>query len=167
MVYSSSSATFCTATNSESVGVSEGWNIVEFSMNGVVAAGNFREDANGFYLCVNGLKENEYLIFDSFYGIYADDYQPDVEVEVKINSTDNLTALLGGEYKIPAYSATHGETGLECEITVKDAGGNVVEVNDDKFAVAALGAYTITYKVITAGYEGEASVTVNAKRVIF
>ena len=164
VVYSSSSATFCTATNSESVGVSEGWNIVEFSMNGVVAAGNFREDANGFYLCVNGLKENEYLIFDSFYGIYADDYQPDVEVEVRINSTDNLTALLGGEYKIPAYSATHGETGLECEITVKDAGGNVVEVNDDKFAVAALGAYTITYKVITAGYEGEASVTVNAKK---
>ena len=87
-----------------------------------------------------------------------------MEVEVRINSTDNLTALLGGEYKIPTYSATHGETGLECEITVKDAGGNVVEVNDDKFAVAALGAYTITYKVITAGYEGEASVTVNAKK---
>ena len=164
VVYSSSSATFCTATASESVGVSEGWNIVEFSMSGVVAAGNFREDANGFYLCVNGLKENEYLIFDSFYGVYADDYQPDVEVEVRINSIDNLTALLGGEYAIPTYSAMHGETGLECEITVKDAAGNVVEVNDDKFIVSSLGVYTITYKVITAGYEGEASVTVNCKK---
>lgn len=164
VVYSSSSATFCTATNSESMGVSEGWNIVELSMSGIVAAGNFREDANGFYLCVNGLKENEYLIFDSFYGIYSDDYQPDVEVDVTIDSIDDLTAILGSEYTIPSYSATHGGTELECEIIVKDAGGNVVEVNDGKFTVASLGAYTITYKVITAGYEGEASISVNAKK---
>ena len=164
VVYSSSSATFCTATNSESMGVSEGWNIVELSMSGIVAAGNFREDANGFYLCVNGLNENEYLIFDSFYGIYSDDYQPDVEVDVTIDSIDNLTAILGSEYTIPAYSATHGGTELECEIIVKDAGGNVIEVNDGKFTVASLGAYTITYKVITAGYEGEASINVNAKK---
>lgn len=164
VVYSSSSATFCTATNSESMGVSEGWNIVELSMSGIVAAGNFREDANGFYLCVNGLNENEYLIFDSFYGIYSDDYQPDVEVDVTIDSIDNLTAILGSEYTIPAYSATHGGTELECEIIVKDAGGNVIEVNNGKFTVASLGTYTITYKVITAGYEGEASVTVNCKK---
>ena len=164
VVYSSSSATFCTATNSESAGVTEGWNIVELSMSGIVAAGNFREDANGFYLCVNGLGENEYLIFDSFYGIYSDDYLPDVEVDVTIDSIDNLTAILGSEYMIPAYSVMHGETELECEIIVKDAGGNVVEVNDGKFTVASLGTYSITYKVITAGYEGEASVTVNCKK---
>ena len=164
VVYSSSSATFCTATNSESTGVTEGWNVVELSMSGIIAAGNFREDANGFYLCVNGLAENEYLIFDSFYGIYSDDYQPDVEVEVSIDSIDNLTAILGSEYLVPAYSATHGETELQCEIIVKDAAGNDVEVRAGKFTVASLGAYTITYKVSTPGYEGEASVTVNCKK---
>ena len=164
VVYSSSSATFGTATFSESVGVSEGWNIVELGMSAIVAAGNFREDANGFYLCVNGLGENEYLIFDSFYGIYADDYEPDVGVEVEIDSADGLTAIIGNEYALPAYKAEHDGKILECGIIVTDGAGNAVEIKDGKFAVSALGTYTITYKIITEGYEGENSISVIAKK---
>lgn len=164
VVYSSSSATFCTATASECIGVTEGWNVVEFNMAAIVAAGNFREDANGFYLCVNGLGGNEYLIFDSFFGIYDDDYEPAKVAELIIDSVSGLTAICGSEYVLPNCTAKYGDVELQYETAVKDSHGNVIEIKENKFAVTNVGTYIITYKITSEGYEGETAIEVNAKK---
>ena len=45
-----------------------------------------------------------------------------------------------------------------------DASGSAVTVTDGKFTANVLGLYTITYTIVSEGYEGEASVTVNCKK---
>ena len=90
---------------------------------------------------------------------------PPVAGELKIDSIDGLIALYGSEYTLPAYTAVdeNGDA-LTCSVTVIDANGLAVTVTDGKFTANVLGTYTITYTIVTAGYEGEASVTVNCKK---
>ena len=168
-MYATADAEITFANGSPRVALKTGWNIVEFSKDVLVAANSavaYAENANGLYLTIPSLAAGEYVIFDQFIGVYADDYM-ETEEETKeptmtVYGINGMMAVYGETFTLPACVVTdeNGET-VAYTVTVTDKDGNSVTVTDNKFTANVLGEYTVTYTA--EGFEAQ-TLTLNCKK---
>lgn len=171
-IYVSSDMILGTCVFNEYQELKRGWNIFELSMEGIKAAqessegGQYRTSV-GLYLCLQTAVSGEYMIFDRFAGIYADDYEPEPPPEyvLTVNGVDGMTAVVGEEFLIPSYAAQDGDgNALSCSVTVKDKNGNAVAVENNRFTPSEIGEYTITYSIDNVETDVSETLAVSCKK---